>query len=316
LLTLGIDTSNYTTSAAFCDGGRILHERRPLPVKPGTLGLRQSDALFHHTLQLPELLEALFSQVNTGGPLAAVGVSDKPRSVENSYMPCFLPGVAAARSMATALGIPLFRFSHQQGHLAAALFSAGRAELLEGEFIAFHVSGGTTECLHVKPGLEAEILGGSGDLKAGQLVDRVGVMLGYPFPAGPAVDALAQEGSIIKGIKPSVDGMMCSFSGLENKLQQMYSRGVSKNDVALYCLISIAVNLEALAQGALLRCGSLPMLFTGGVCCSNIIRSLLGGRFPEAMFAEPEFSGDNAAGIAMLAGVGMGMEVPPYSKEQ
>jgi len=309
MLTLGIDTSNYTTSAALCDGARLLHERRPLPVKPGTLGLRQSDALFQHTQQLPALLEALFSRKGTGEPLAAIGVSDKPRNIENSYMPCFLPGACVAQSLATVLGIPLFRFSHQQGHLAAALFSAGRADLLEGEFIAFHVSGGTTECLRVAPGLEAEILGGSGDLKAGQLVDRVGVMLGYPFPAGPAVDALAQEGSLIKGIKPSVDGMTCSFSGLENKLRQMYTRGVGKADVALYCLISVAVNLEALAQGALARCGALPLVFTGGVCCSQVIRMLLGERFPAAIFAEPEFSGDNAAGIAMLAGVGMGMDI-------
>ena len=308
MLTLGIDTSNYTTSAAFCDGGRILHERRPLPVKPGTLGLRQSDALFQHTLQLPELLEALFSRKGTEEPLAAIGVSDKPRNAEGSYMPCFLPGAAVAQSLAAVLEIPLFKFSHQQGHLAAALFSAGRAGLLEQEFIAFHVSGGTTECLLVKPGLEAEILGGSGDLKAGQLVDRVGVMLGYPFPAGPAVDALAAEGSLIKGIKPSVSDMTCSFSGLETKLRQMYTRGVSKADVALYCLVSVAVNLETLAQGALARCGALPMLFTGGVCCSQVIRSLLCERFPAAIFADPEFSGDNAAGVAMLAGVGMGMD--------
>ena len=310
MLTLGIDTSNYTTSASLCHGGRILQEKRPLPVKPGELGLRQSDALFHHTVQLPALLEALLSSNDTGEPLAAIGVSDKPRSIEGSYMPCFLPGVTVAQSLAAVLGIPIFKFSHQQGHLAAALFSAGRAGLLEGEFIAFHVSGGTTECLLVKPGLEAEILGGSGDLKAGQLVDRVGLMLGYPFPAGPAVDALAREGSLIKGIKPNIDGMICSFSGLENKLRQMYTRGVSKADVALYCLISVAVNLEALARGALARCGELPLLFTGGVCCSQVIRSLLGERFPAAIFADPEFSGDNAAGVAMLAAVGMGMVVP------
>ena len=309
MLTLGIDTSNYTTSAAFCDGGRVLHERRPLPVKPGTLGLRQSDALFHHTQQLPELLEALFSQKGADDPLAAIGVSDKPRNAEGSYMPCFLPGVCVAQSLAAALGIPLFRFSHQQGHLAAVLFNAGQAALLEQEFIAFHVSGGTTECLLVKPGLEAEILGGSGDLKAGQLVDRTGVMLGYSFPAGPAIDALAREGSLIKGIRPSIDGMTCSFSGLENKLRQMYARGVGKADVALYCLISVAVSLEALAQGAFARCGALPLVFSGGVCCSEVIRMLLGERFPGAIFAEPEFSGDNAAGVAMLAGVGMGLTI-------
>jgi len=225
-------------------------------------------------------------------------------------MPCFLPGVCVAQSLAAALEVPLFKFSHQQGHLAAALFSAGQAELLEKEFIAFHVSGGTTECLRVKPGLEAEILGGSGDLKAGQLVDRVGVMLGYPFPAGPAVDALAREGTLIKGIKPSIEGMACSLSGLENKCRQMYNRGVSKADVALYCLVSVAVNLEALAQGALALCGALPMVFTGGVCCSQVIRMLLCERFPAAVFAEPEFSSDNAAGVAMLAGVGIGMVVP------
>ncbi|MDR2753240.1 MAG: peptidase M22 [Oscillospiraceae bacterium] len=302
MLTLGIDTSNYTTSAALCDfdGARVAHLQRLLPVQPGEMGLRQSEALFHHTVQLPQVLEQLLPQAEL--PIAAVGVSDRPRNAEGSYMPCFLAGVAVAQGVAGALKVPLRRFSHQQGHLAAALFSAARMDLMEREFLAFHVSGGTTEMLHVRPGLQAKIIGGSDDLKAGQLVDRVGGFLGYPFPAGAALDALAQTGALIPGIKPSTKGLWCSLSGIENTTRRMYTRGVKKEDIALFTLVSVTVNLESLAQAAFREQGTLPLVFSGGVCCSTILRGLLLERFPDAVFAAPEFSSDNAAGIAVLAG--------------
>lgn len=301
MLILGVDTSNYTTSAALWHNGRILQQKLPLPVKEGELGLRQSDAIFHHTRQLPEVLEALFLQAELNEPLAAVGASERPRSAEGSYMPCFLAGVGTARAVAAAMHAPLFTFSHQEGHLAAALYSAGQELLLEQTFLAFHVSGGTTECLLVKPGLEVELLGGSADLKAGQLVDRIGVMLGYSFPAGAALDALAQGGLLQKPIKPTLRDMTCSFSGYENQCRKMHASGSLPADIALYCLSAIAVNLESLAQAAFKKCGELPLVFSGGVCCSRVLRKRLLEQLPDAHFADPIFSSDNAAGIALLA---------------
>ena len=142
---LGIDTSNYTTSCAIYDSENdtITHRKKLLPVKKGELGLRQSDAVFHHTVQLPELMKELFADFD--GEIDAIGVSDAPMRAEGSYMPCFLTGVCAAESIAAATGKPLYRFSHQQGHIMAALFSSGRRELYGKDFFAFHVSGGTTQ---------------------------------------------------------------------------------------------------------------------------------------------------------------------------
>ena len=183
---IGFDTSNYTTSAALFDGDAqvMTSERRLLPVKAGQLGLRQSDAVFHHTAALPEIFGMLPEMQN----VAAVGVSARPRDAEGSYMPCFLAGVSAASCAAKSLNVPLYAFSHQAGHIAAALWSAGRDDLFQQEFLAFHVSGGTTELVHVFPDdekiLRTELLLSSLDLKAGQAVDRIGVMLGFPFPAG------------------------------------------------------------------------------------------------------------------------------------
>ena len=122
-MVLGFDTSNYTTSIAVYDGVQGQNSSRLLDVRPGELGLRQSDALFAHVKRLPELADALFASVEHGS-IDAIGVSTRPRAVEGSYMPCFLAGVATAQTMASALGVPCYAFSHQQGHIAAALWSS------------------------------------------------------------------------------------------------------------------------------------------------------------------------------------------------
>ena len=144
MTVLGLDTSNYTTSIAFLsdDGGENCS--RLLPVKPGELGLRQSDAVFHHTKSLPELSGRLFSHLD-GRTVSAVGVSTRPRAVEGSYMPCFLVGYSHAVMLAQCLNVPLLEVSHQQGHVAAALWSADHLELMDQPHLAWHLSGGTTE---------------------------------------------------------------------------------------------------------------------------------------------------------------------------
>ena len=123
---LGLDTSNYTTSVALFDGERGVNLGCLLEVRPGELGLRQSDALFQHVKRLPQLLEQLEI-----GDIQAVGASTRPRAVEGSYMPCFLAGESQGRGIAATLGVPFYAHSHQQGHLAAAAWSAGRMDLLK-----------------------------------------------------------------------------------------------------------------------------------------------------------------------------------------
>ncbi|MEG2931478.1 MAG: glycoprotease, partial [Ruthenibacterium sp.] len=194
MLTLGIDTSNYATSlAVLCADTKevVCATKRFLPVKQGELGLRQSDAVFHHTQALPELLHEISEQCELSH-VGAVGVSARPRPVEGSYMPCFLTGVAAATAFALGRGVLLCKTTHQQGHIAAALYATGDEALFYKQTLVFHLSGGTTELLLCKDGQVLCKVGESTDLYAGQAVDRIGVKLGFAFPAGAEVSALAE----------------------------------------------------------------------------------------------------------------------------
>lgn len=300
---LGIDTSNYTTSLAVwdTDTGVLTQQKQLLPVKEGTLGLRQSDALFHHTRQIPELMEQLDI-----GKVDAVGVSDKPTECEGSYMPCFLAGVSVARSLAAALSVPLYRFTHQQGHVAAALYGSGQTAWMSAPFLAFHVSGGTTDGLLVTPSadtvLSCEKVAGSLDLKAGQLIDRVGGMLGLGFPAGPALERLAAQSTRTFTPKASLDGLCCHLSGVENQCRRFFEEGGSAADTAKLCLDSVLAVLAAMTQRMQAQYGNLPLLYAGGVMSNGYLQQQLGARFGGS-FAPSAYSVDNAAGIAVLTAI-------------
>ena len=297
---LGIDTSNYTTSLAAVEDGNL---KAPLPVKAGECGLRQSDALFAHTKNLPDLFARARSLLE-GKNLLAVGVSEKPRNVEGSYMPCFLAGVSVASGIASALGVPLYRFSHQCGHLRAALFSAGKDALASSPFGAFHISGGTTEMLLVTPdqnGFHTEIVGGTKDLNAGQLVDRIGVALGLSFPAGPALEALAATytGKLPrKGIKTE-EGYI-HLSGVENQARKLLTEEGDRAKTAAFVLDYLARAVVAMSLD-FRKANDLPLLYAGGVMSNAYIRAFVEQSVSDASFAEPALSADNAVGIACLA---------------
>ncbi|MFR5877039.1 MAG: peptidase M22 [Eubacterium sp.] len=295
---LGFDTSNYTTSVAVYDN-EISQAKQVLSVKPGERGLRQSDAVFQHTVNLPRLLEKLnFSRIE------AVGVSARPRNISGSYMPCFLVGEAAAETAAKTNNVPLFKTSHQVGHILAALYSAERLDLINNKFVAFHLSGGTTEALLVTPDkdeiIKAEIIAESTDLKAGQAIDRTGVMLGLSFPCGKELDRLSVLSDSVYRIKPSMQGLNCSLSGVENKAKAMIDKGYSPEDISKFVLTYITNTVCAMLDGIINEYGKMPVLFSGGVSSNSMIRNTIKSKYG-AYFAEPEFSLDNAAGIAIYA---------------
>lgn len=302
-VTLGFDTSNYTTSVALFDGEAVYQKKRLLPVKEGERGIRQSDAVFHHTKAYPQLVEELMN-VTEICSVKAVGASVTPTTEKGSYMPCFLVGEGAARSFAAINGIPYYSFSHQQGHIAAALYSAKKTELLNERFLAFHVSGGTTDLILCEPDDEnifkTTLIGSSSDLKAGQAVDRIGVKMGISFPAGVGVEALALKSPKTFKNKIRLTDGKCSLSGLENKCLKMLEIGEAKEDVAKFLLSFIADSVCEMTADAFERVGELPVVFAGGVMSDVIIKEIILSRF-DASFAAPEFSCDNAAGIAYLA---------------
>ena len=296
---LGLDTSNYTTSAAVFDGADGCNAGRLLAVRPGELGLRQSDALFQHVKQLPALLEELEGR-GLLRDLKAVGASTRPRTVEGSYMPCFLAGESHGRALAAALGVPFSACSHQQGHLAAAAWSAGRTDLLDGPFLAWHLSGGTTELLLVRPqgtNVAAEKLGGTSDISAGQLIDRTGVLLGLPFPAGKALDALASESGPVRGFPVKLNDLTFSLSGMENKVKALAEQGEPPAEIARFTLETVASAVRRATDAARKRWPGLPVLCSGGVASNRLLRTVMS----DAAFAAPQYSTDNAMGAAILA---------------
>ena len=296
---IGFDTSNYTTSIAWFDGREGVNRSKLLPVKEGELGLRQSDAVFAHIKGLPELSGRLFSDM---GQICvdAIGVSTRPRAVEGSYMPCFMVGYSHAKMLGDLFHVPLIEVSHQQGHVAASLWSAGRLDLMDQPHLAWHLSGGTTELLLVEPAgknVRCTKIGGTSDISAGQLIDRTGQLLSLPFPSGKHLDQLSQGAAGKDRFKVKCNDMVFSLSGVQNKVQQYHQDHDDAETAAfaLRCVCSAVLTASMQAQKAY---PGLPVVFSGGVASNSMLRQEL--KVLDPVFSEPQYSTDNAMGVAVL----------------
>ena len=298
---IGIDTSNYTTSIAFFDGIGGENCSKLLPVKQGELGLRQSDAVFAHIKSLPELSGRLFSHVRKD-EITAVGVSTRPRAVEGSYMPCFMVGYSHAKMLSDLLDVPMVEVSHQQGHVAASLWSADALELMDEPHLAWHLSGGTTELLLVEPqgkNVVCTKIGGTTDISAGQLIDRTGQLLELPFPSGKHLDTLSKEAILSDNFKVKCSDMAFSLSGVQNKVQQFHVQHGAPAETAAYALRCVSKAVYVATEQARKAYPGLSVVFSGGVASNSLLREVVAPLQP--IFAQPQFSTDNAMGVAVLA---------------
>ncbi|HWR23030.1 MAG TPA: hypothetical protein VN366_06065 [Feifaniaceae bacterium] len=308
-LYLGIDTSCYTTSVA-CVGhsGIVFSERTMLRVHLGEAGLRQSEGVFQHIGNLERMLPEALLRIDTGR-IAAVAVSAAPRDLEGSYMPVFAVGRSAAASVAAALHAPLYKSSHQAGHIRAALY--GNESLLKKDFLSLHISGGTTELVLIQMDGgrigELKLMGGTSDLHAGQFVDRVGVNMGLPFPAGMELERLARQysGTDTVLLPSSVKGLSCSFSGVETRARRLLAKGAEKEAVAFAVYDCLSRTVAKLLLLAYEKTKIPDVLLCGGVAGSALLRELLKERLKKSAlalyFGQPALSGDNAVGVALLA---------------
>ena len=300
---LGIDTSCYTTSAALVsvEGELLGSARRLLTVGVGERGLQQSQGLFQHVKNLPDMI----GQVMQGAPqICAVCASVRPRPAEESYMPVFRAGESQARAAAALLRVPFYPVSHQEGHVRAAMVDAG---IDAGRpFLALHLSGGTTEILLADQG-RLTLLGGSLDLHAGQLVDRTGVRMGLGFPAGPALEKLAMQAAPQGLLGVSIKGTSCNLAGAENKIERWLAQGeISREQIAAEVFDFLCRTIERMIENACEATGARQALLAGGVASSTLLRSMLNVRAKKRRlncrlhYAHPELSGDNAVGVALL----------------
>ena len=297
---IGFDTSNYTTSIAYYDGDSGANISKLLPVKAGELGLRQSDAVFHHTKSLPELSGRLFSDIDISS-VTAIGVSTRPRAVEGSYMPCFMVGYSHAKLLADALHVPIMECSHQQGHIAASAWSANRLDLLDRPHLAWHLSGGTTELLLVEPNgknVNCSRIGGTSDISAGQLIDRTGQLLNLPFPSGKPLVTLATAACNTDLFRVKCDDLEFSLSGVQNKVSQYFEKCSDDVETAAYALRCVCYAVYQATLHAKKLYPELPVIFSGGVASNAMLREKLQALQP--IFAQPQYSTDNALGVAVL----------------
>lgn len=305
MISLGIDTSNYTTSAAIYDGQTGICQKQLIAVKNGQKGMRQSNVLFEHIKNIGNILDKLF-KTERKSP-TSVGVSARPTENKDSYMPCFLAGVSVAQSISAALHSKIFYCTHRQNHIASALYSSKKLNWLKDkEFIAFHLSGGTTDWVYVKTKdyqfKKVEKIGGSLDLNAGQLIDRVGVYMGLSFPSGPEIDKLAADytaKSNEEAFKISVAGENCNLSGIENLAKTFFEKGKNKQKTAYYTLTAVKDTVNEIIKN-IKQHYNLPILFMGGVSGSLILKEYFKNKYG-AFFAEPDLSSDNALGAAILS---------------
>lgn len=296
---IGFDTSNYTTSVALFDGKNVVNKKKLLTVKQGERGLRQSEAVFQHTVNMPELI----SELKFDEKIDSVGVSTRPRNIDKSYMPCFLVGVNNAVSFSKSLGVDLYKTSHQIGHILSALYSVDRLDLINERFFAFHVSGGTTEALLVEPDeneiIKATVIAQSLDLKAGQAIDRTGVLLGLTFPCGKKLDEMSLKCEKEFRHRLSFKNLDCSLSGVENKVKNMVGN-TNENEIAKFVITYIADTIDKMTENIIDKYSNLPLVFAGGVMSNTIINERISKKY-NAYFAKPELSCDNAVGIAIYA---------------
>ena len=298
MITLGIDTSNYTTSVSIFDGKNYKMNRKILDVKEGMRGIRQSDGVFIHNRELPDMLASILSGVR----IDAIGVSTKPRNNEGSYMPVFTVGHGYAKAISAALAVKCYEFSHQDGHIMAGIHSTDAYSLLKEPFLSVHLSGGTTEILYSKYNNERfdnEIVGGTLDISAGQLIDRIGVKMGLKFPCGKELELLASKTNETIKLPYSVKDAYVNLSGVETKLLNQID---GKNPViARTVFVYIAEVLKKTLSNAIHKTGTKKILLVGGVTSNSIIRDELKSEFGDNIyFASKELSCDNAVGIAIL----------------
>lgn len=308
-VVLGIDTSCYMTSVALCaadDGGAdgpFFQQRQLLTVAQGERGLMQSEAVFQHVSRLPGCIEKLLAE-HPQAQIVSVCASVRPRPQADSYMPVFRVGEGTGRAIASALRVPFFETTHQQGHLRAARVDT--ALQAENPHLALHLSGGTTEVLLARD-LDIALLGGTADLHAGQLIDRIGVAMGLSFPAGPQLEQLAMRGESQARLPASVQGLTCHFSGAETQALRWIQAGTQAPEVvAAEVFDCVARTVSRLILAGCEQAQVQDALLGGGVASSALIREAVAARVAKRNrairlhFARPELSGDNAVGVALI----------------
>ena len=265
----------------------------------------------HHVEVITACIEeALLEAEVTAEDLTAVAVTYGPGLVG-----ALLVGISAAKAFAWANGLPLIPVNHMAGHLMAAR----AVKELEFPLLALLVSGGHTELVYVSEAGDYKIVGETRDDAVGEAYDKVGRVMGLPYPAGRIIDELAHEGQDIYDFPRAMikeDNLEFSFSGLKSAFINLYhnaqQKGETLSNVDLSasfqaCVLDI---LMAKTKKALEKYPVKTLVVAGGVAANQGLRERLAAEITDVEVIIPplRLCGDNAGMIALAA-------VSEYNKE-
>ena len=324
MLLLAIDTSCDESCAAIVDTQHATLKANVVASHVAKMrpygGVMPEIVSREHLTGLPYVVGAALLQAEcTFQDLDWICVTQGP-----GLMGCLLVGTTYAQALAMALKRPLSGMDHLEGHLFSPLISAlegkGAAEVQAAPpfpWVALIASGGHTELYYVESATHCRRLGGTRDDAAGEAFDKLGKLLGFEYPAGPALDAYVKrhatesDFTAFRFPQAQVGDSEFSFSGLKTAVRieyesQRHALKMSPGQaipervrVQLAASIEHAV-VEALADKCrknLAQFSGAHLVVTGGVACNSRLRA----RLPEAYFPLPRFCTDNAAMIAARA---------------
>lgn len=265
----------------------------------------------HHVEVITACIEeALLEAEVTAEDLTAVAVTYGPGLVG-----ALLVGISAAKAFAWANGLPLIPVNHMAGHLMAA----SAVKELEFPLLALLVSGGHTELVYVSEAGDYKIVGETRDDAVGEAYDKVGRVMGLPYPAGRIIDELAHEGQDIYDFPRAMikeDNLEFSFSGLKSAFINLYHNAQQKGETLSNTDLSASFQacvldiLMAKTKKALEKYPVKALVVAGGVAANQGLRERLAAEITDVEVIIPplRLCGDNAGMIALAA-------VSEYNKE-
>lgn len=306
MIVLGIETSCDETGVALVRDGReilvnLVYSQTDLHARYG--GVMPEAASRDHLRKLPALAKEALEKAKIGWEgIDLVGVTYGPGLIGP-----LLVGVAYAAGVALARGIPLVGVNHLAAHLFALRLMDPP---LEPPFLGLIASGGHTLLVVVPEWGEYQVVGGTRDDAAGEALDKFGRLLGLAYPAGPKIDALAQEGDpkAVPFPRPMLEsGLDMSFAGL--KTAALYwlreHRGAPTADLCASFLEAVVEVLVEKTLRAARRFGCRKIGVVGGVAASKRLRQVFPERAAErgleVFFPPAELCTDNAATVAACA---------------
>ncbi|MFQ6012852.1 MAG: bifunctional N(6)-L-threonylcarbamoyladenine synthase/serine/threonine protein kinase [Thermoplasmata archaeon] len=304
---LGLEGTAHTIGIGIVDdAGRILANRGEMYL-PAEGGIHPREAANHHAARLRPVLRATLKEAGVRlRDLDLIAFSQGP-----GLGPCLRTVATAARALALSLGVPIVGVNHCIAHV-----EIGRVATAARDPVLLYVSGGNTQVISYANG-RYRVFGETLDIGLGNLLDKVGRTLGFPFPSGPEIERRARDGHELLPLPYSVKGMDVAFSGILTAAQALHAKGARVEDLCFSLQETTYAMVTEVAERAMAHLEKDEVLLGGGVACNERLRAMVAdmARAREARMFVPsrDLCVDNGAMIAwtgiLMHGVGLALPI-------